>query len=112
LYSVVHIENLTVVAELKRVINVFAERLKLETPFTDAATICLRGFFMAKLSGSNRFFPDCLKWYIENEYYKKQDRSAPDNLRHDTRPKKRDHDLYSTCEFISFFHALDSWKRE
>lgn len=43
----------TAVAELERVIKVFAERLKLESPFTDAATICIRAFLLPRSVTAN-----------------------------------------------------------
>jgi hypothetical protein len=57
-FNVFYIEETTVVKELvKRVINVFAERLKLESPFVSALTACIRAFlfdscfFVAASSG-------------------------------------------------------------
>lgn len=56
------IAELTVVKELvKRVENVFAERLKLESPFVSALTACIRAFLFArKISGFKLSFPDSL----------------------------------------------------
>ena len=59
--NVYYIAELTVIAELKEIINVFGVSLKLRTPFTDAAIICIRGFFMSKISGFKRSFPDSRK---------------------------------------------------
>ena len=46
-FNVPYIVSMTVVKELvKRVENVFAERLKLESPFVSALTACIRAFFI------------------------------------------------------------------
>jgi hypothetical protein len=62
MYTLYYISKLTVVKELvKRVENVFAERLKLETPFVSALTACIRGFFMDRILGFNGSFPNSRK---------------------------------------------------
>jgi hypothetical protein len=70
--NVTYIAILTVVEELvERVNNVFAERLKLETPFVSASTTFIRGFFMCKISGLNLLLPDSLKRYMKRDEFPK-----------------------------------------
>jgi hypothetical protein len=151
MYTLYYISNLTVVEELvERVNNVFAERLKLETPFVSASTAYIRGFlfkdiwvsltverhrsnergttpkatetilisekmetsvqirnpYLIKISGSNRFYPDCLQRSIENEYQKNRLCDRLSNLDLDTRVKQRDQGLFSSCELISITKRL------
>jgi hypothetical protein len=77
--------------------NVFAVRRELESPFRDVVPIFTRTFLLPKISGSNRFYPDCLKRYIEN-VNKKQALSPPDNLHHNTWLKQRVMIFFATCE--------------
>jgi hypothetical protein len=98
-FNDVFITRLTVVAELKKRINVFAERLKLETPFTDAATICIRGFFMSKISGFKRLFPDSLR-VDKGIEQKKQALSSPDNLHHNNGIVQRVMTFFVSCEHL------------
>lgn len=101
-----YIEEMTASAGLRDFKNVFTlNGLKLETPFIDAAEVCIRGFLFrgacskagelvsktdwvgsiptvsAKISGFKRSFPDSRKVdkRIEN---KKHALSAPDNMHH------------------------------
>jgi len=58
-YNNTHI--VTVGARLNTIINVFAEKLKLESPFRDVAPIFTRAFFMPKISSFKRLFLDSLR---------------------------------------------------
>ena len=47
--------------------NVFAVRRELESPFRDVVPIFIRAFLLPKISGLNRFHPDCPKGYMKND---------------------------------------------
>ena len=74
--------------------------------FVDAWThLRFRAFFMPKISGSKRFFPDSLKRYIENEYYEKQAMLAPATCYHDKWLKQR---IMASLQHVS---SLVSFRR-
>ena len=86
--------------------NVFAERRELESPFRGVVPTFTRAFLLPKISGSNRFFPDSLKRWIENGYYKNRLSDRLRNLNLETRVKKRDQGLFSSCELTSITKRL------
>ncbi len=103
-----HIVSMTVVEELvRRVKNVFAERLKLESPFVSASTACIRAFLLPKISGFKLSFPDSLSRVdkkSKHENIRLCDRLS--NLNLETRVKQRDQGLLPSCELTGFTKRL------
>jgi hypothetical protein len=100
---------MTVGEELvERVINVFAVRLKLESPFVSTSPACIRAFLLPKISGSNRFYPDCLQRYIEN-VNKKQALPAPATCTMINGLIQRVMAFFASCEQLRYSKRFDSW---
>ncbi len=97
MYTLYYISNLTVIKGLfKRVNSVFAERLKLETPFVSALITCIRGFLFKGYSFNRSFL--CRLRDDKRIEQEKQALSSPDNLHHNTWLKQRVMIFFATCE--------------
>lgn len=62
-----------------------------------------------KISGSNRFFPDSLKRWIENEYQEKQALLAPATCTMINGLYKRVMAFFASCEHFRYSKRFDSW---